>query len=164
MDIIQPCVGLFGTCGGSTWREPFMARYQELGIEFFNPQVEDWKPEDAIIEAKHLADDAIILFSITRETYGTGSLAETGFSALQAIKLNRHRDFVVYIEQRLDDVLDDPIARKESLRSRALVAKHLEKLDLASLYVVDSLDDMLALSIELHEIAVRRQRAERFRK
>lgn len=164
MNTAQLCVGLFGTCGGSQWRDPFMDRYTELGIEFFNPQVEDWKPEDAEIEADHLADDAIILFPITGETYGTGSLAETGFSALQAIKLNRHRDFVVMIERELDPSLDDPIARKESLRSRALVRKHLEKLDLASLYVVDSLDDMLELSVELHQIAVLRQRANRFRK
>ena len=163
MEIIQPCVGLFGTCGGSRWRDPFMKRYGELGIQFFNPQVEDWKPEDAEIEADHLADDAIILFPITGETYGTGSLAETGFSALQAIKLNRHRDFVVMIERELDPALNDPVARKESLRSRALVRKHLEKLSLASLYVVDSLDDMLALSLELHAIALMRQRAERFR-
>ena len=114
-------------------------------------------------EADHLAEDTIILFPITGETYGTGSLAETGFSALQAIKLNRHRDFVVMIERELDPALNDPVARKESLRSRALVRKHLEKLSLASLYVVDSLDDMLALSLELHAIALMRQRAERFR-
>lgn len=104
-----------------------MKRYGELGIQFFNPQVEDWKPEDAEAEADHLAEDAIILFPITGETYGTGSLAETGFSALQAIKLNRHRDFVVMIERELDPALNDPAARKESLRSRALVRKHLEK-------------------------------------
>lgn len=163
MKIIQPCIGLFGTCGGSRWREPFMARYAELGIQFFNPQVDDWKPEDAEIEAEHLAEDAIILFPITGETYGTGSLAETGFSALQAIKLNCHRDFVVMIERELNPSLDDEVARKESLRSRALVRKHLEKLDIASLYVVDSLDDMLELSVELHAIAIARQRAERFR-
>ena len=116
MEIIQPCVGLFGTCGGSRWRDPFMKRYGELGIQFFNPQVEDWKPEDAEAEADHLAEDAIILFPITGETYGTGSLAETGFSALQAIKLNRHRDFVVMIERELDPPLNDQVARKESIR------------------------------------------------
>lgn len=39
------CVGLFGTCGRSKWRNPFMEKYKELGIKFFNPQVDDWKPE-----------------------------------------------------------------------------------------------------------------------
>ena len=36
------CVGLFGTCDKSTWRDPFMAKYKELGINYFNPVVEDW--------------------------------------------------------------------------------------------------------------------------
>lgn len=157
------CVGLFGTCGGSRWRDEFIAKYEELGIEYYNPQVDDWKPEDAIVEAEHLAEDAVVLFPITGETYGTGSLAETGFSALQALKLNAHRDFVVMIEQDLDPSLDDPIARKESIRARALVRKHLQMLVMANIYFVDSLDDMLAISIELYGIAKVRQDIERYR-
>lgn len=157
------CVGLFGTCGGSRWRDAFMARYDELDITYYNPQVDDWKPEDAEIEAEHLADDMVILFPITGETYGTGSLAETGFSALQAIKLNKHRYFVVMIERDLDPSLDDPIMRKESIRARALVSKHLEKLDLANVYFVDNFDDMLALSIQLHGVAQTLKSVERFR-
>ena len=157
------CVGLFGTCGGSTWREPFIRRYEELGIEYFNPQVDDWDPTFAEIEADHLAEDAVVLFPITGETYGTGSLAETGFSALQAIKLNKHRDFVIMIERELDDHLDDPVARKESIRARALVSKHLEKLDLANVYIVASLEDMLTLSLALYQIAAQRQALEAFR-
>lgn len=140
-----------------------MQTYDELDINYFNPQVDDWKPEDAAIEADHLADDAVVLFPITAETHGTGSLAETGFSALQALKLNSHRDFVVMIEQRLDDSLDNPIARRESLRARALVAKHLEKLDMANVYLVDSLEDMLSLSLKLYQIAQIREDVERYR-
>lgn len=93
------CIGLFGTCGKSTWRVPFMTRYTELGIPYFNPQVEDWKPEDAVIEAEHLADDDVILFPVTSETYATGSLAETGFSILNAVRLDDRRDFIILIEQ-----------------------------------------------------------------
>ncbi len=159
----QPCIGLFGTCGGSRWRDAFIERYTALGIEFFNPQVDDWKPEDAEIEAEHLAEDAIVLFPITGETYGTGSLAETGFSALQAIKLNAHRDFVVMIERELNPALQDEVARKESIRARALVAKHLQKLDMANVYIVESLEDMLELSLALHDIATTRLAIERFR-
>ncbi len=158
------CVGLFGTCGGSTWRDAFIKRYEELDIQYFNPQVDDWKPKDAEIEAEHLAEDAVILFPITGETYGTGSLSETGFSALQALRLNAHRDFVVMIERDLDPSLDDAVARKESIRARALVAKHLEKLDMANIYIVDSLEDMLALSIELYHIAHVRQNIEAYRR
>ena len=90
-------IGMFGTCGKSRWREPFFERYQKESIEFFNPQVADWKPEDAVKEAEHLANDEVILFPVTSETYATGSLSEVGFSILQAIRLDDRRDFVVMI-------------------------------------------------------------------
>ncbi len=110
----------------------------------------------AQVEARHLAEDEIILFPVTGETYGTGSLSEVGFSILQAIRLDDRRDFVVLIEPTLDISLDNAVARKESLRSRALVGEHLRKLRLTNLYVVDTLDQMLAVSLKLHEAAVLR--------
>ena len=64
------CIGLFGTCGGSKWRDEFMAAYEERGINFFNPQVADWTPECAEIEADHLVNDDVILFPVTNETFG----------------------------------------------------------------------------------------------
>lgn len=155
-------IGLFGTCGGSKWRDPFMEKYQAESIPFFNPQVDDWKPEDAIKEAEHLADDEVILFPITSETYATGSLSEVGFSILQAIRLDDRRDFVVMVDLRLDDKLDDPIARKESLRARALVLQHLKKLRLKNLYVVASLDEMLEVSVQLFRAAEIREPLARF--
>ncbi len=157
------CIGLFGTCGGSVWRDSFVALYDAMKINYFNPQVDDWTDEDAKNEASHLVNDAVVLFPITGETYGTGSLSETGFSVLQAIKLNRHRFFVVMIESSLDPTLDNPVARKESIRARVLVATHLRKLDLANLYIVDSLEKMQMLSIELYNIARQLQDAERYR-
>ena len=156
------CIGLFGTCGGSKWRDPFIHRYKQEEIPYFNPQVDDWKPEDAIEEAKHLAEDAVILFPITSETYATGSLAETGFSVLNAIRLDDRRDFVILIEQNLDGHLDDEVARKESLRARALVKEHLRKLRLSNLYVVDSLEEMLEVSITLFRAAKMREPLRRF--
>lgn len=152
----NPCIGLFGTCGNSRWRDRFMAAYNEAGITFYNPQVEgEWDPSMATIEANHLANDPIILFPVTGETYGTGSLAETGFSILQALKFNQHRYTVVMIDPVLDAKLTNQALRQESLRARALVTAHLYKLapNLPGLYVVESLDDMLALSLELHTVA-----------
>ena len=143
-------VGLFGTCGESKWREPFKARYKELGMHYFDPNKPDWNPEDAVEEADNLANDDIVLFPITNETYATGSLSEVGFSILQAIRLDDRRDFVVLISQDLDPSLSDPVARKESLRARALVMQHLKKLRLKNLYVVDTLQEMLEISIALY--------------
>jgi hypothetical protein len=155
-------VGLFGTCGKSKWREPFIQKYEELGISYFNPQVPDWKPEFALEEAKHLADDKVILFPVTNETYATGSLAEVGFSILNAIKLDDRRDFVIMIEMDLDPSLNDEVARKESLRARALVLQHLKKLRLGNLYVVDTLEEMLAAGIELYRAAEIRSKFEKY--
>lgn len=146
-------IGLFGTCGGSKWRDRFIKKYEELGISFFNPQVEDWKPELAAIEAQHLAEDKVILFPVTNETYATGSLSEVGFSILNAIKLDDRRSFVVMIQMDLVSELADPVACKESLRARALVSEHLRKLRLSNLYVVETLDQMMELSISLYRAA-----------
>src|SRR5271156_2620325 len=90
-------IGLFGTCAGSQWREPFKAAYEIEQITYFDPQVPNWTPECAVVEAEHLADDEIVLFPVTGESYGTGSLAETGFSILQAIRLDDRRDFIIMI-------------------------------------------------------------------
>lgn len=148
------CVGLFGTCGGSKWRDPFMAKYEKMGVEYFNPQVEDWDPSLAEIEAEHLAKDQIILFPITSETYASGSLSEIGFSVMSAMKLDDRRDIVVLIDQELDDTLmADAIPAKESLRARALVKQHLLAQNLPNVYLVDSLEDMLNVSLALYEAA-----------
>lgn len=155
-------VGLFGTCGGSKWRNPFMKKYEELGITCYNPQVEDWKPELAEVEAQHLAEDKVILFPVTNETYATGSLSEVGFSILNAIKLDDRRNFVVMIQKDLLPELDDPIARKESLRARALVYEHLRALRLSNLYVVETLEEMLDISIALYNAAAITFPLERF--
>lgn len=158
----MPTVGLFGTCGNSKWRDVFIERYQQLGISFFNPKVDDWQPERAIEEARHLAEDEIILFPITGETYGLGSLAEVGFSILQAIRLDDRRDFVIMIEMSLSEALSDEVARMESLKGRALVMQHLKKLRFRNVYLVDTLSEMLEVSIRLYRAVEIKKPLERF--
>jgi hypothetical protein len=143
-------IGLFGTCGNSTWRVPFVSRFRELGIEFFNPQVENWRPECADNEALHLKNDEIILFPITGETYGTGSLAETGFSIVQAISKNHY--VIVMIEELNDVLMSDAVAYKESARARVLVKAHLAGIDNPNVFVVQNFSEMLYLALELHKI------------
>lgn len=164
------CIGLFGTCGGSQWRERlFLPKYKECDIKCYNPQVEDWDPSLAAVEAEHLADDQIVLFPITNETYAFGSLAETGFSILNAMKLDDRRSFVIYIAQDIaakdpkGNMLDDQLLAdgsknpsskaKDSLRTRALVKEHLKKLRLPNVYLVDSLEEMLDVSLKLWDAA-----------
>lgn len=158
------CVGLFGTCGGSSWRDKFMSSFEEKGINYFNPQVDNWKPEDAVIEAEHLANDQIVLFPITGETFGMGSLSETGFSILQAVKLEEKRDFVLLIDSKPNDSLleENPSLYKESCRARALVIQHLKKLQVANVYLVDTLEEMLEVTLVLHKQAIERESLKRF--
>lgn len=150
------CIGLFGTCGKSTWRKPFIREYENRGmvegVNFYNPQVENWDPSCAEIEAEHLAEDSIILFPVTSETYAFGSLSEVGFSILNAIKLDDRRDIVILIDQHLDpELMKDESQAKDSLRSRALVKQHLKKLRHNNLYVVNTLEEMLDLSLILYK-------------
>ncbi len=158
-------VGLFGTCGTTTWRRDFIQTFDDLAIAYYNPQVDEWTPELAKLEAKHLVNDDIILFPVTGQTYGTGSLAETGFSILQVLKsiqhAQTHRKVIVYIEQGLDPklVVDNPVAARESGRARALVAAHLDHVKDPNVYVVKSMQEMLALSIQLYPAVVAMRRA-----
>jgi hypothetical protein len=140
-----------------------MQRFEEGGIPFFHPQVDDWDPAMAAEEARHLAEDEIILCPITDETDGLGSLSEVGFSILNAIKLDDRREFVVMISSDVDETkVTDPEIRKRSIRARALVLEHLRKLRLSNVYIVESLEEMLEVSLKLYEAAAVRVPLRRF--
>jgi len=150
----KPCIGLFGTCGSSKWRDKFVNRYKTRSIEFFNPQKDDWKPEDSAIEAEHLINDDIVLFPITAETFGTGSLAETGYSILNAIRSNDQQFVIIFIDPKVNPLLhqENPTAAKESSNSRAIVLAHLKKLNHPNVFIVKSLEEMLDLSVKLYKV------------
>lgn len=157
-------IGLFGTCGNSTWRNRFIEFYDQSNIQYYNPQVVDWKPEDAEIEAHHLVNDEIILFPVTSETYGTGSLSETGFSIMQALRSTKNRFVVIMIDPIPDESLrSDMVAFKESARSRALVRAHLKNVNQPNVFVVETLDQMLQTSLLLHAACVLLQSAREIR-
>ncbi len=140
-----------------------MEKYDELGIEYFNPQVEDWDPSMAEVEADHLATDQIILFPITSETYASGSLSEIGISVMSAMKLDDRRDIVVLIDQELDGkLMADAVPAKESLRARALVKQHLLAQNLPNVYLVETLEDMLEVSLALYEAAKHTSKLQKF--
>ena len=147
-------VGLFGTCGNSTWRKSFIAKYEDLNITFFNPQVPDgtWHPGCVAEENAHLSNDDIILFPVLAETTGQGSLAEIGFSITSALSRNPDRYFVFLIDPNCTDSNATEAQRKDSERSRALVSSKLKdqaKIN-TGIFVVSSLDDMFSLSLHLY--------------
>lgn len=152
----QPCIGMFGTCGQTTFRDRlFIPVYEELKINYFNPQVDDWKPEDAKDEADHLVHDMVQTWPVTSDTYGSGSVAEQGYSIAASLRSDSpYPKFVIpMLEMELDDSLSDEIARNESLRARRLARAHLERSSSPNVIIVESLDQMLETSLALYGAA-----------
>ncbi len=164
-------VGLFGTCGNSVWRKPFIEAFEPEGIQYFNPQVPDWNPAFAKEEAMHMAHDGVICFPVLAETYGCGSLAETGFSIAQAMRFDDRRDFIILIDEKPDDVLniDNPdkgyskVAFKESCRARALVSAHLKEcVGLRNVFFVKTLEEMLNVTKVCYKSMLVRNEVQQF--
>lgn len=151
MTLNPKTVGLFGTCGGSRWREPFLVLLAQQGIPCFNPQVDNWSPELAQVEAWHLAHDRLILFPVTDETFGFGSLAETGFSINSAISASTSRFVLLYIASDVSDTLkaQAPEQADASRRARKLTLAHLAQVTSPHVFVATSLQDMLNKTLKL---------------
>lgn len=151
-----PCVGLFGTCGSSRWREPFIQRYAAENIACFDPQVGPgiWHAGLVEYENRHFVEDDIILFPVTDETTGQGSLAEIGFSIANAMRCNPDRFFVFLIDDACNDPDASDAAKADSVRSRRLVKSKLIQFaaTLDNVFLVDNLSDMLTVSMELAEL------------
>lgn len=146
----QLTVGLFGTCGGSQWRAPFIASLEASGVTYFNPVVPNWDDSFAAIEAQHLVEDEVILFPVTDETTGFGSLAESGYSIAQALRSNSERMVIVYIAPDVNEALRiaDPVQAKESKKARALALAHIKRQaqTFPNIYIVDSMEKMLEVT------------------
>jgi len=155
-------IGLFGTCGGSKWRNSFIEEYEKRGISYFNPQVDNWHPGLIEIENRHLREDEIILFPVTSETPGQGSLGETGYSIAAALRSNRLRYFIFMIEDECNDPTASPSQIADSNRSRKLVKSKLrdEARGCFNVFLVDTIEEMLHISISLHEICQRQEEVE----
>lgn len=94
-------VGLFGTCGGSRWRDSFKAKLAAMRLDCFDPQVmpkthgRAWCEADIENELQHLDNDDILLFKVTGETASHVTLLEV----LRAVR--RPRQFVIVVIEDL---------------------------------------------------------------
>ena len=68
-------VFLGGTCNDSTWRDELI---EKLKIDYFNPVVEDWTPEDGDEEVLQRQICDYCLYTITPEMKGVFSIFEIG--------------------------------------------------------------------------------------
>ena len=69
-------VFLGGTCNGSLWREQLIPYLDKLGIDYFNPVVDDWteKAQKQELIERQICD--ICLYTITPLMIGVYSIAE----------------------------------------------------------------------------------------
>lgn len=148
-------VGLFGTCDGISWRDDFMAMLDERGVNYFNPMVDDWHAGLVAEENRHLLEDDIILFPVLKESLGTGSLGEIGFSVLNAIRHTVGRTLIVYIDAACEPTKEyDPASIKGSVNARKLVKSKLMEHQSPSVIIVESLEEMqeaCIAAVDLHK-------------
>ena len=80
-------VFLGGTRNESTWREELIPHLEKMGIEYYNPVVEDWTPECQEEEYRQKEICDIHLYLITKKMKGVSSIVEAVESSHDASKL-----------------------------------------------------------------------------
>ena len=162
-------VGLFGTCDNIPWRDPFIKKYEEAGIKYYNPVLENWSellemsrkglcPNPTEEENYYLNKAEIILFPVLKDSLGSGSLAEMGFSVQRVIRniMNGGQQFLVgLIDDTCTDERKTDAERKQSTKDRALVkSKYIENVSYPVITIVDTLDEMLAMSLTAYDMLI----------
>lgn len=96
-------VFLMGTAGNfedkkrSMWREPIKTACAKVGITCFDPVVPEWNEAAMKAEFEALITARVITMAITANTSGFGSLAESGWAALSALK--RGQAFGLFVDK-----------------------------------------------------------------
>lgn len=158
-------VFLMGTAGNSQWREPIKAACAAEGISVFDPVVPDWNAEAQRREVEALRHARIVLMAITSETAGVASLAESGWTALSALK--RQQAIGLYIDPNYVEKAESILSGQSELphrdkratdtiesasqRARRLVRQHAEQLSKQfpelNLYIAQDLADLQAWTL-----------------
>jgi len=163
-------IGLFGTCDNIRWRDPFMKAYDEKGIKYFNPMIDDWAerlensrkglcPNPTEEENFYIKNSELILFPVLEDSLGNGSLAELGFSIQTVLRriLNGENQFLIaLIDDKCTDERKSHDQRKESNKNRALVkSKLINAVSYPNIVLVNTLDEMFKLSFDMYDLATK---------
>jgi hypothetical protein len=150
------CIGLFGTCDNSKWRDEFIEYYEASNINYFNPDAgDDWHPGMIEDENRHLREDQIVLFPVLGESLGLGSLGEIGFSVMNVIRNiegGTNQYLIVMIDDECTAESASESEKKHSNRARKLVKSKLLEVTHPNIMVVDSLNSMLLASSGLIDV------------
>jgi hypothetical protein len=159
-------IGLFGTCDNIPWREEkFIPVYEEKGIIYYNPVLENWsellelsrqgKCANPTEEENYYLNNAeIILFPVLKDSLGMGSLSEMGFSVQRVVRniMNGKQQFLIaLIDDDCTDMRKTEAERTDSVRNRALVkSKLIESVSWPVITLVDNLDHLLKMSLSTY--------------
>jgi hypothetical protein len=132
-----------------------MKKYDELGIAYFNPMIDDWHPGLIVEENYFLNYAEVVLFPILKESLGTGSLGEIGFSiqnVLRNIQNGRQQSLIALIDDDCTDERKTQAERERSIKDRELVKTKFKKnVSCPIIQLCNTLDEMLELSLEMYE-------------
>lgn len=163
-------IGLFGTCDNIRWRDPFMKAYEEKGIKYFNPMIDDWSerlemsrkglcPNPTEEENYYLKNAEVILFPVLEDSLGHGSLGELGFSVntvLRRILSGENQFLIALIDDKCTDERKNAEQRKDSTKNRALVkSKLIKAVSYPNIVLVNTLDEMFKMSFEMYDLALK---------
>jgi hypothetical protein len=120
-------VFLGGACGNTTWRKQIaIPMFAEAGISYFDPQVEDWRPDMVVVEAIVKERCAVLLFVVGSETRGVASMIEATQYMCEG------RDVVLVLSDVKDgeEISGEKVAKNEAKdlnRGRAYIADVAKK-------------------------------------
>lgn len=151
--MLKKCVGLFGTCGDSKWRDEVIPILTAANVDYFNPVVPEWNDEAQRNEVEHAASDHVILLVITGETTGIASMAESGWIALNCATTGQK--LIVVLDDMPNDVKDEFGVSLRLNKARALLRKYIRSSDndQSSLFLMETVQDAALKAVELLGVA-----------
>ena len=94
---------LGGMCGKTTWRRGLIPELEKHGLEYYNPQVDEWHEGIIAIEKEEKEKCDVLLFVIGRDTRGTASCAEAAYY----IGRGRNVALVIEVYPETPETLDE---------------------------------------------------------
>ncbi len=160
MNLAKSTIGLFGTCGASTWRQSFVEYCKNNDISFYNPQLGEgeWNPDFAndYVRAEHfhLANDDIVVFAITNETIASVSLSEFAFSIMDAARSSLNRHVVMFIAEDCIDPKASQDAITASIKARKTVIPKMVKAAKESdfIHLCTDMEKLFSLTFEIESM------------
>ena len=126
----QPTVFLGGACNPTTWRRDLLIPFlEDLGVSYYNPQIDEWHPGLIAVERKAKDNAKIHFFVVNNQTRGLASMIEVAELVSRA--------FFSRSDIRVLVMIDDVPKETHSIRGETLTKSAIEDLNRARIYLRD---------------------------